>query len=447
MVMIHDSRIQPLQPGTPGPGRFVLLWVQASARTRDNHALEYAVRQANDLGLPLVAVFGLTPSYPEANARHFQYLLEGLRDLRVNLAARGVPLSIRMGKPPEMALEAAREGAALVVTDVGYLNLQRAWRDWLKAQLEVPLIQVESEALIPVHTVSGKLEYAARTIRPKVHRLWHDYLVPLEVHDLERQTDDWAPGLEVGDPAALVPSLPVDHSVPPGTETGGEDAALERVEEFISLSLAQYDGQRNDPNVEGSSRLSAYLHYGHLSPLTVALAAREHGGPGADALIEELIVRRELSFNLCTFNPQYDQYDGLPEWSRATLEEHIGDRREHLYTREQFDGAQTHDAYWNAAQNQMVRTGRMHNYMRMYWGKKILEWTPDPRTAYSEMLWLNNRYEQDGRDPNSYAGLGWVLGLHDRPWARRPVFGTVRYMNAGGLKRKFDADAYAAQWA
>ncbi|GGL77526.1 deoxyribodipyrimidine photo-lyase [Deinococcus aerolatus] len=444
--MIHDSRIQPLRPGTPGPGRFVLLWVQASARTRDNHALEYAVRRANNLGLPLVAVFGLTPDYPEANARHFQYLLEGLRDLRVNLAARGVPLSIRMGRPPEVALEAAREGAALVVTDVGYLNLQRAWRDWLKAQLEVPFVQVESEAVIPVRTVSGRLEYAARTIRPKLHRLLGDYLVPLEEQELRAQTNDWEMGLDVGDPAALVRTLPVDHSVPPGSEVGGEDAALERVEEFISLDLAQYGARRSDPTVEGSSRLSAFLHYGHLSPLTAALAAQEHGGPGADIFLEELIVRRELSFNLCTFNPQYDQYDGLPEWSRRTLEEHAGDRREHVYTCEQLDAAQTHDPYWNAAQTQMVRTGRMHNYMRMYWGKKIVEWTPDPRTAHAEMLWLNNRHEQDGRDPNSYAGLGWVLGLHDRPWARRPIFGTVRYMNAGGLKRKFDADAYAARW-
>ncbi|CAM4090657.1 deoxyribodipyrimidine photo-lyase [Deinococcus marmoris] len=444
--MIHDSRIQPLRSGAPAKGAFVLLWVQASVRTRDNHALEYAVRQANERGLPLVAVFGLTPDYPEANARHFQYLLEGLRDLRANLAARGIPLSIRLGKPPEMVLEAAREGAALVVTDVGYLNVQRAWRDWLKAQLEVPFVQVESEAVIPVHSVSGKQEYAARTIRPKIHRLWHEYLVPLEEHELAAQTDDWEAGLDVGDPAALVKTLPVDHGVPPGTEAGGEDAALERVSEFIELDLAQYDARRNDPNVEGSSRLSAYLHYGHLSPLTAALAAREHGGPGADAFLEELIVRRELSFNLCTFNPQYDQYDGLPDWARKTLEEHAGDRREYLYTREQFDAAQTHDPYWNAAQNQMVRTGRMHNYMRMYWGKKILEWTPNPRDAYAEMVWLNNRYEQDGRDANSYAGMGWVLGLHDRPWARRPIFGMVRYMNAGGLKRKFDADAYAARW-
>ncbi|MFC6802115.1 hypothetical protein ACFQDE_10630 [Deinococcus caeni] len=199
--------------------------------------------------------------------------------------------------------------------------------------------------------------------------------------------------------------------------------------------------------MDGSSRLSAHLHYGHLSPLSAAIAAREHGGPGADAFLEELIVRRELSFNLCTYNPHYDRYAGLPAWARATLEEHAGDRREHTYTRAELDAAQTHDPYWNAAQRQMTRTGRMHNYMRMYWGKKVIEWTPTPQQAYTEMLWLNNRHEQDGRDPNSYAGIGWVLGLHDRPWTRRPIFGTVRYMNAGGLKRKFDIDKYARQWA
>lgn len=448
--MIHDTRVQPLRPGEParrGPhAGFVLLWVQASVRTRDNHALEYAVREANRLNLPLVAVFGLTPDYPEANARHFQFLLEGLRDLKVNFAARRIPLRVGLGSPPQVALDAAAEGAALVVTDVGYVRIQREWRQWLAQRLEVPLVQVESEAVIPVHTVSGKQEFAARTIRPKIHRLLPDYLVPLESHDLRRTARDWDAGLDVSDPATLTATLPIDHSVPPGEEEGGENAALDMLEDFITRKLEGYATHRNDPTVDGSSRLSAYLHYGHLSPLSAALSAREHAGPGTDAFLEELVVRRELSFNLCTFNPAYDRYEGLPGWARATLEEHAGDRREYVYTREEFDAAQTHDPYWNAAQRQMTRTARMHNYMRMYWGKKVLEWTPDPRTAYATLVWLNNRHEQDGRDPNSWAGLGWVLGLHDRPWQTRPIFGTVRYMNAGGLKRKFDIEAYARMW-
>lgn len=445
--MIHDTRVQPLRPGPPAPGGFVLLWVQASVRTRDNHALEYAVRQANDLRLPLVAVFGLTPTYPDANARHYQFLLEGLRDLRVNLAVRGVPLRVALGSPPEVARSAAAEGAALVVTDVGYLRLQRHWRQWLAAHLDVPLVQVESEAVIPVHVVSGKAEFAARTIRPKIHRLWHDHLLPLEPHDLHRAGFDWDAGLNLNDPAALTGTLPIDHTVAPGQEEGGEDAALDALEDFITRKLDAYGTDRNDPTLDGSSRLSAYLHYGHLSPLTAALAARETAGPGVDAFLEELIVRRELSFNFTTFNPQYDTYAGLPLWARQTLDDHAADHRAYLYDPADLEAARTHDPYWNAAQRQMVLTGRMHNYMRMYWGKKILEWTPTPQVAFDVMVALNNRYEQDGRDPNSYAGIGWVLGLHDRPWTRRPVFGTVRYMNATGLERKFDIRAYARQWA
>ncbi|MBZ9715748.1 deoxyribodipyrimidine photo-lyase [Deinococcus multiflagellatus] len=445
--MIHDARVQPLRPGEAGRRGFVLLWVQASVRVRDNHALEYAVQEASRLDLPLVAVFGLTPAYPEANARHYLYLLEGLRDLRQGLAERGIPLRVALGTPPEVALQAAQEGAALVVTDVGYVRVAREWRAWLAGRLTVPLVQVESEAVVPVRVASPKLEVGARTLRPKLHRLWHEYLVPLEPRELRRTTTDWALGLDLHSPAAQVSALPVDHSVPPGAEEGGEHAALELLEDFVTRKLETYHLRRSDPTVDGSSRLSAALHYGHLSPLTAALAAREHPGPGTDTFLEELIVRRELSFNLCTYNPAYDRYEGLPAWARATLEEHAGDPREALYTREELDAAQTHDPYWNAAQRQMTRTGRMHNYMRMYWGKKVLEWTPTPQAAYETLVWLNNRYEQDGRNPNSWAGLDWVFGQHDRPWARRPVFGMVRSMTAAGLRRKFDADLYARQWA
>ncbi|WP_026299157.1 deoxyribodipyrimidine photo-lyase [Deinococcus aquatilis] len=450
--MIQASRVQQLRAGQPDSrGGFVLLWVQASVRVTDNHALEYAVREANRLGLPLAAVFGLTPSFPEANARHYQFLLEGLRDLTAGLAARGIPFRVRLGSPPEVVL-AASAGAALVVTDRGYLRIQRVWRKTLAERLSVPLVQVESEALIPVETTSPKQEYAARTIRPKIHRLWHDYFVPLETQELKRAAQDWPtdldlPTLDVSDPAATVKTLPLDFSVGAGREAGGEVAALTRLRAFMGQQLAGYADTRNDPTQDGSSRLSAFLHYGQLSPLTAALAAREQGGPGADTFLEELIVRRELSFNLCHYNPHYDTYDGLPDWAKRTLEEHAGDRREVLYTRDQLEQAETHDPYWNAAQNEMVRTGRMHNYMRMYWGKKVLEWTATPQEAHAHLIFLNNRYEQDGRNANSYAGISWVFGLHDRPWARRPIFGTVRYMNAGGLKRKFDIEVYARRWA
>ncbi|MEF2277109.1 deoxyribodipyrimidine photo-lyase [Deinococcus sp. YIM 134068] len=446
--MIQPERVRVLRPGEPGRGGFVLLWVQSSVRTHDNHALEYAVGEARRLGVPLAAVFGLNPGYPEANARHFQYLLEGLRDVREGLKARGIPFSIRIGNTPDEVLGAAQD-ACLVVTDRGYLRPGRQWRADLAQRLEVPFVQVESDAVVPINTVSDKQEFAARTIRPKIHRHLERFLVPVDVQEGAQGHPDWDPGLDVSDPALTVRALGVDNSVPPGEEEGGEVAALKRLGHFVTRLLPRYDAGRRDPNADGGSRLSAYLHYGHISPLTAALAAREHsdGGPGLDTFLEEMIVRRELSFNYCEFNSAYDRYEGLPTWTRQALEDHAADPRPHLYTREEFDAAATHDRYWNAAHTEMVRTGRMHNAMRMYWGKKILEWSATPQEAYDTTLWLNNRYELDGRDANSYVSVGWVFGLHDRPWARRPIFGTVRYLAASGLNRKFDVEAYARRWS
>lgn len=310
----------------------------------------------------------------------------------------------------------------------------------------MPLIQVETDAVVPIETTSGKLEWAARTIRPKIHKLLDGFLLPLEPRKLKVKSLGLLDGVDVSNPQEVLEGLEIDRSVPPGEERGGEDAAQARLSEFVKEGLSHYDERRNDPMVDGASRLSAYLHFGHLSPIDAVLRAREAGGAGLDAFVEELVVRRELSFNLCFYNPHYADYDGLPEWCRKTLAEHEGDQRESLYTRAELEAAQTHDPYWNAAQNQMVRTGRMHNYLRMYWGKKVLEWSATPQEAYVVLVQLNNKYETDGRNANSYAGINWIFGNHDRPWARRPIFGTVRYMAASGLKRKFDADAYAKKW-
>ncbi len=443
--MIHQERIQVLRGGQPGSGDYVLYWMQASVRTRFNHALEYAAEQANDLKLPLLVAFGLTPSYPEANERSYLFLLEGLRDVQRNLSERGVGFVLRLGHPPEEMLKLARK-ASLVVTDRAYLQPARDWRSWLAERLEVPLVAVESGAVVPIETTSGKQEWAARTIRPKIHKLMDGFLVPLETRTLKVQSLGLLDGVDVGDPQQVLNRLDMDRSVPPGEERGGEDKAQERLSAFLEQGLEDYAERRNNPMIDGASRLSAYLHFGHLSPLDAVLRAREQGGAGLDAFIEELVIRRELSFNLCFYNPRYADYDGLPEWSRKTLAEHQGDKRDYLYSRPELEAARTHDAYWNAAQHQMVRTGRMHNYLRMYWGKKVLEWSATPQEAYEALVYLNNKYETDGRNANSYAGINWVFGNHDRPWARRPIFGTVRYMVASGLKRKFDADAYAEKW-
>lgn len=444
--MIHDERLEVLRPGQPGRQKYVLYWTQASVRSSYNHALEYAIERANELGQPLVVAFGLTPAYPEANARHYRFLLEGLADLERQLAERGVGFVLELGHPPEVMLRLSR-AASLVVTDRAYLRVPREWRQWLRDRLEVAFVQVETDAVVPIQTVSGKQEWAARTLRPKIHRLLDHFLVPLHPRTVKVRSVGLMESVDLSDPQALLGRLDIDHSVSPGLEHGGETLAGERLHDFLNGGLGGYDARRNDPNVDGSSRLSAYLHFGHVSSLEAVLTAREVGGAGLDAFTEEIVVRRELSFNLCYYNPHYDRYAGLPEWSRKTLEQHAGDRREYVYGRAELEAAGTHDPYWNAAQNQMVRTGRMHNYLRMYWGKKVLEWSDTPETAYDTLVYLNNRFETDGRNANSYAGINWIFGTHDRPWVRRPIFGTVRYMVASGLKRKFDADAYARKWA
>jgi len=448
--VIQDDRIRRLNDGAAGAGRYVLYWMQASCRARCNHALEHAIREANELGKPVLACFGLTADFPEANARHYTFLLEGLRDVRAALAERGIPLVVRRGAPGGLATAQA-PGACLVVTDRGYLRVQREWRDRAAVAIPRALVEVESGVVVPVETAAARAQYAAATLRPRIARQLARFLVPLRQTRLRARPLARPPaGLALDAIPGLVRGLGVDGRVAPGPGTrGGEGAAESRLRDFLEHGLARYAGDRNDPGLAGQSGLSPYLHFGHISPLRIALAVRERGtrasrgsGPGAEAFLEELVVRRELGVNMVRYEPDYERFAVLPAWCRATLLAHAKDRREHLYTPRQLEAARTHDPYWNAAQTEMVMTGSMHGYMRMYWGKKILEWTESPEAAFRTALRLNNRYQLDGRDPNSFAGVAWVFGKHDRPWAERPVFGLVRYMNAAGLERKFDMQAY-----
>ncbi|UCG56280.1 MAG: deoxyribodipyrimidine photolyase, partial [Phycisphaerales bacterium] len=222
----------------------------------------------------------------------------------------------------------------------------------------------------------------------------------------------------------------------------GTSQAEHRLKDFLRHKLDRFNELRNDPTADCVSHMSPYLHFGQISPLYIALQVLKVPGPGGEAYLEELIVRRELSHNFVFHNSKYDSFDCLPPWAQRTLNFHRRDKREYLYSRDQFEAAETHDPYWNAAQRQLILTGKMHGYMRMYWGKKILEWSRSPQTAFKTTLYLNNKYELDGRDPNGFAGVAWCFGKHDRAWAERPIFGKVRYMNEAGLKRKFNADAY-----
>jgi deoxyribodipyrimidine photo-lyase len=444
--VIHSTRIQSLNRHGPADGRYVLYWMQASQRAEGNHALEYAVRQANQRKLPVVVGFGVMDDYPDANERHYAFMLEGLAETAATLARRGIGFVLRRGHPLEVAAQLATQ-AALVVCDVGYLRHQRQWRRTLARRLDRRCVQVETDAVVPVRVVSRKLEYAARTIRPKHQHHWQDYLVPLETTTPARDATDLKLSAEtVGDGEALLGELTIDRSV--GRTTfyrGGASRGRGLLGVFIRDHLNDYAERRNDPSLGIESHMSPYLHFGQLSPLQIALAVRDADGvaqPNKDAYLEQLLIRRELDLNFVTFNDRYDRFGGLPAWARDTLRQHQGDERPYVYRKGDLIAARTHDPYWNAAMREMTLTGKMHNYMRMYWGKKILEWTRSPATAYRWALELNNRYFLDGRDPASFANVAWLFGQHDRPWTQREVFGLVRYMNAAGLERKFDIDGY-----
>ncbi len=442
--MIQLERVRPLNAARVRRGDFVLYWMQAAQRADDNHALEYAAAQANELGQPLVACFGLTPDFPGANVRHYAFLLEGLKETEAGLGDRGVCLVVRRGPPDDAAVELGRR-ASLVVTDDGHVRIERAWRRRAAVTLGCPLVEVATNTVVPVEVASAKEEYSAATFRPKIYRHLERFLVPLPRTRLKKDSLGLRlDSLDLGDTAKVLAGLGLGPGPSPSPSfRGGASEAKRRLGEFLRTGLARYALDRNDPSLDATSRLSPYLHFGQISPLTIALAVRRRGQrPGRAPFLEELIVRRELAFNFVRYNRAYDRFAGLPAWCRATLLERAGDAREYVYTPTDLEGARTHDPYWNAAQREMVLAGRMHGYMRMYWGKKILEWSASPERAYGTALALNDRYELDGRDPNGFAGVAWCFGQHDRPWGRRLVFGAIRYMNAAGLCRKFDADAY-----
>ncbi len=450
LSMIPDERILALNSRPVLPGRYVLYWMQQSQRATWNHALEYAVQRANELRQPLLVAFGITDGYPEANVRHYTFMLEGLCDVGLALEQRGIGFVLQHGDPAEVALQLGRK-ASLLVCDRGYLIPGKEWRKRIAEESKCSVVQVESDVVVPVAFASMKREFAARTLRPKVTRAWPQFLAPMREVSIEnRWTEALPPGLDWRAPEAVAAKLKIDHTVPAVTEhfRGGTVEAEKIFRAFCADLLPVYKETRNQPQTDNVSQMSKYLHFGQISPLWLGLEARKHesnGDENVTSFIDELLVRRELSMNWCEYTPDYHRYESLPEWSRKTLAEHAGDARPYLYSRAQLEGAETHDPYWNAAMREMRFTGYMHNHMRMYWGKKILEWTPSPEEGHATALAINNKYFLDGRDANSFANIAWVFGQHDRPWFERPVFGKVRYMNAAGLERKCDIKAYVAK--
>lgn len=442
--MIQPERIQKLNDHAPNEaGTLVLYWMQQTQRARDNHALTFAIQEANQSRLPLLVYFGLTPAFPEARRRHYRFMLEGLKETFALLHQCGLGFRVHCGDPVDGLIPLATR-ARLVVTDRGYLRIQREWRQRAASALACPLIQIESDLIVPIQTASDHAEYMAATLRPKINRLLPRFLLPCPVAEPRRDTVREGQTIDefIRQADALLARFQPDGEIAPAVFTGGTREADRHLARFTTEVLPHYAEKHNDPGRTDQSNLSPYLHFGQISALRVALEIQSIGGPAAEAFLEELIVRRELAANFVYYQPAYDRFAGLPAWARESLARHASDRRTPVYSLTELDRAQTADPFWNAAQQEMRLTGKMQGYMRMYWGKQILGWSPSPAVAFQRALTLNNRYFLDGRDPNGFAGVAWCFGLHDRPWTRRPIFGSVRYMNAAGLRRKFDMDAY-----
>ena len=423
----------------------VVCWMSRDQRVRDNWALLYAQHIALERKVPLTVVFCLVPTFLGATIRQYGFMLKGLEEVEKSCAKKNIGFFLLKGKPENEILKfIQKHKVGTLVTDFDPLRIKRHWKDKISEQIKIPFYEVDAHNIVPCWFVSQKQEYAAYTIRPKIHRALFEYLE--EFPRLRKHPFSWKEEVRKVDWDSSKKSLHVDMSVPevPWIRPG-EKSARTALKQFMKDKLHLYDEKRNDPTHDGQSNLSPYLHFGQISAQRVALEVEHAEVPAMfkEAFIEELVVRRELSDNFCFYNPNYDNIGGAPDWAKKTLEKHKKDKREYLYSLDEFESGVTHDELWNAAQIEMVKRGKMHGYMRMYWAKKILEWTKSPEEAIEIAIYLNDKYELDGRDPNGYVGVMWsVAGVHDRAWFERPVFGKIRYMSYNGCKSKFDVKKY-----
>lgn len=444
---MNPRRIHILRDGPVIRGP-VLYWMHRDFRARDNWGLTHARLQALKIGQPVAVVFCLAPEFAGATAVHFDFLLAGLRQTAHALRQQNISFFALTGNPGvEVANFARANGAGLMVTDFDPLRVKMQWHKDLLSACEQPVHEVDSRNIVPARVVSDRREFMARTIRPKIMRLLLEFLDDFPL--LPPHPHDWPKTLT--EPDFTVPRSGLSHDT--GRQKllveSGEKAGRSLLQDFLKNRLPFY-ANRNDPNQDVCSNLSAHLHFGMLSAQRAALETQSCGlgGEHVDSFLDELIVRRELSDNFCLHTPDYDTEDGFPTWARESLHKHRNDSRAIIHSPEEFEDARTHDPLWNAAQTQMLRSGKMHGYMRMYWAKKILEWSPSPADALCTAIRLNDRHSLDGRDSNGYTGIAWSIGgVHDRGWTERPIFGKIRYMNLAGARRKFDVDRYVRTWS
>ncbi len=442
-----SPRVTRRKSGAPdSEGACVVYWMQRAQRPKDNPALDTAIQAGNLLGKPVVVFFQLLPRSPHANLRHYNFMAQGLRGLGSALAKRRVGFVLWRYPKHGLLRFCEQVRPCLVISDENPMRGAEAAKAKVADELRAPFWTVDADVIVPSRLL-GKEHYAARTIRPKIHARLSEFLQPLE-NPTAKVAWKYSTRLgRVNPDDELLKKFPVDRSVAPVSGfIGGYLEAERRLKNFLRNGVHGYATDRNKPEREGTSQLSPYLHFGHIGPHGIAVPAAKAKAPAPDrkAFLEELIVRRELAVNFVRYNPNYDSFESCEPWADLTHRKHASDERSYLYTEKQLEDAETHDPLWNAAQKQMVLTGWMHGYLRMYWAKKILEWTPSPSEAFAVAVALNDRYELDGRDPNGYAGIAWaIVGKHDRAWGpERRVFGKIRYMSYESTSRKFDSKSY-----
>jgi deoxyribodipyrimidine photo-lyase len=443
-TVVDPRRIRLMQEGIPATGP-VLYWMSRDQRVQDNWALLFARDLALAGRVPLAVAFCLAPSFLGATIRQYGFVLDGLQIVERDLANHRIPFFLLIGSPETVLPQFVKKHrVSTVVTDFGPLRLQRQWKKGVTDVMKVPFYEVDAHNVVPCWTASPKLEYGAYTIRPKIHRLLHEFLT--EVPPLRTYPIPWDEQWPANDWGKARQSLRVDTSVEEvaGIKAGTK-AGMALFHRFVESKLADYHEHSNDPTADVRSGLSPYLHFGQVSAQNLAFELQRYDGhiPSQEAFFEQLVVRRELAENYCWYQPAYDTVDGFPSWAKETLDAHRRDIRPYLYGGEQLELAETHDDLWDAAQREMMITGSMPGYLRMYWAKKILEWTSVPDEAMRIAIYLNDKYQLDGRDPNGYTGIAWSIGgVHDRPWSQREIFGKIRYMSFDGCRRKFDVGRY-----
>ena len=424
----------------------VVYWMSRDQRVQDNWAFLYAQECAVAREGPLAVVFCLVPSFLDAAIRQYDFMLKGLREVEKNLERMNIPFYFLEGSPDKTIPDFLKTfGVKTLITDFDPLRIKKEWKQGVAENINIPFYEVDAHNVVPCWIASGKQEYGAYTIRPKIQRLLREFMDDFPV--LKRQAFPWRNNVKKIDWQRVQKGLDVDYSVKCiDWIAPGETVARKTLGGFLAKKIHLYSELRNYPNKDGVSSLSPYLHFGHISAQRVVLETEKMGigrSESGVAFIEELVVRKELSDNYCFYNPFYDSIEGLSAWAQKTLDEHRADRRDYLYPIDNFEYGRTHDELWNAAQMEMVVKGKMHGFMRMYWAKKILEWTKSPENAYKTAIYLNDKYELDGRDPNGYTGIAWSIGgLHDRAWNERKVFGKIRYMSYNGCKAKFRIKEY-----